>query len=61
MEEGKLELTVSDNGVGLPKDFSIENSKGFGLTLIKLLTQKKGNSFEIVPGNVTKFKVILAV
>lgn len=61
LEGGNLELTVSDNGVGLSKEFTIQDSKGFGLTLIKMLTQKKGNSFEILPWTGTKFRVVISV
>ncbi len=61
IEGDNMELTVSDNGVGLPKDFNIQNSKGFGLSLIRLLTQKKGNSFETMETTGTKFRVVIAV
>lgn len=63
IDADNLELIVSDNGKGLPEDFNIKNSKGFGLSLIKLLTQKKGNIFEKVDtnGNGTQFKILLSV
>ena len=32
--EDKIQLYVRDNGIGLPENFSISNSKGFGLNLI---------------------------
>ncbi len=39
-------LTVSDNGVGLPDDVDVENSRSLGLQLIKMLTQQiKGQLF----------------
>jgi PAS domain S-box-containing protein len=38
-------LTVQDNGIGLPEDFDINESKGFGLMLVKMLSQQLGGSF----------------
>jgi two-component sensor histidine kinase len=34
------ELTVSDNGTGLPKDFSIDKSNSLGLRMVSLLTRQ---------------------
>ena len=33
-------LSVSDNGVGLPKDFNIETSSSFGMELIRMLSHQ---------------------
>ncbi|MFA7229380.1 MAG: histidine kinase dimerization/phosphoacceptor domain -containing protein, partial [Melioribacteraceae bacterium] len=38
--DGKIILTVSDNGVGLPKDFSITESESLGLKLVQNLTEQ---------------------
>ncbi|MEE8423142.1 MAG: ATP-binding protein [Thermodesulfobacteriota bacterium] len=35
--EGDLELTVSDDGVGIPEDFDIEQTDTMGLHLVKVL------------------------
>lgn len=35
--EGRVEITVSDNGVGLPPDFDEERSSGLGLQLVHML------------------------
>ena len=40
MIEGHLQLTVRDNGVGLPDDFGQEASLSFGIKLIRSLAQK---------------------
>ncbi len=61
VEGDKIELIVSDNGVGLPEGFSIKTSKGFGLNLIHILTQKKGNLFEVNGNGGTTFRVILSL
>jgi PAS domain S-box-containing protein len=38
-EDGRINLTVSDDGVGLPTGFDIDESKTLGLRLVKILTE----------------------
>ena len=38
-EDGRANLTVSDDGVGLPLGFDIDTSKTLGLRLVKILTE----------------------
>nr|QNO46575.1 hypothetical protein NKHCAGDB_00008 [Methanosarcinales archaeon ANME-2c ERB4] len=38
-EKGLVSLTVSDDGVGLPPEFNIDESKTLGLRLVKILTE----------------------
>ena len=59
-----LELSVSDNGVGLPKDFDMQNTSSFGYNLINSLSKKlvakiivdqsEGTSITLL---ITKFKL----
>jgi two-component sensor histidine kinase len=35
LDDGNIQLKVADNGRGLPKDFDIDQSNSFGMTLIK--------------------------
>ncbi|GBO51556.1 circadian input kinase A [Pseudanabaena sp. lw0831] len=43
-ETHQIILTVSDNGVGLPEGFELENSEGLGIQLIQSLTEQlEGN------------------
>jgi PAS domain S-box-containing protein len=43
-ENGRFLLVVSDDGVGLPRDFSLESTPSLGLRLVKILTaQLRGN------------------
>ena len=38
-EKGAVNLTVSDDGVGLPEGFDINTSKTLGLHVVKLLAE----------------------
>jgi PAS domain S-box-containing protein len=40
-------LIVEDDGNGLPAGFDIDKSKGFGLMLVKMLSQQLGGSFSM--------------
>jgi two-component sensor histidine kinase len=40
-------LTIQDNGYGLPDGFDVNESKGFGLMLVKMLSQQLGGSFSM--------------
>ena len=40
-------LTIQDDGNGLPAGFDINGSEGFGLILVKMLSQQLGGSFSI--------------
>jgi PAS domain S-box-containing protein len=40
-------LSVKDNGIGLPENFSMENSSSMGMFIIKLLVEQLGAKLEI--------------
>lgn len=44
---GYIELTVADNGSGLPIDFDIDTSPGYGSLLIRSLTQQLGGGLAV--------------
>jgi PAS domain S-box-containing protein len=44
---GRVTLAIQDNGDKLPEGFDIERSRGFGLMLVKMLSQQLGGSFSI--------------
>ena len=52
-------LTLKDNGVGLPPNFSIENTTSFGMEAMQLLTIEYDGTFEIVTKNGLYLKVSL--
>jgi two-component sensor histidine kinase/HAMP domain-containing protein len=44
-DQGNINLIIKDNGIGLPEGFDLEKQNGFGLMLIKMLTQQFEGSF----------------
>jgi two-component sensor histidine kinase len=42
MDETNARVSVSDDGVGLPADFTLEQPSGFGTRLIKILAEQMG-------------------
>lgn len=58
-EENIVRLTFSDNGKGLPDTFSIEESTGMGLQLVKMLTEQLSGKTEFIGKNGTTFVITL--
>jgi two-component sensor histidine kinase len=56
-KDNNLSLIISDNGVGLPQDFDIQNANTLGLTLVELLTQQLDANIQIERINGTSFKI----
>jgi two-component sensor histidine kinase len=46
-KESHVKLTIQDNGRGLPEGFVLEEATGFGLTLVKMLSQQLEGSYSI--------------
>ena len=44
-EDDVIDLMISDDGIGLPKDFSEVKSESLGLLLIKILTEQLGGNY----------------
>lgn len=53
-DNGDVTLFIQDNGRGLPEDFDIDDPGGFGLMLVKMLSQQLGGSFNIENQNGTR-------
>ena len=53
-DQGNIALTIQDNGNGLPEGFEISESKGFGLLLVKVLTEQLRGNIVIENNNGTK-------
>jgi len=56
--KGFYKLTVSDNGVGLPKNFNINNSGALGLQLVSLLIEQLGGKLLVKSNNGTSFSIV---
>jgi two-component sensor histidine kinase len=56
-KEGDVEMTVSDNGIGMPKDLELENSESMGLTLINALTRQLQSKIELNREKGTEYKI----
>jgi two-component sensor histidine kinase len=54
-EKDKILLNVSDDGVGMPKDFDLKKSETFGLQLVTTLAKQLDGSFSIESKKGTKF------
>ena len=50
-------LTIKDNGIGLPDGFDINVPEGFGLKLVKMLSQQLGGSFSMEKHAGTRCKI----
>jgi len=55
LNSNQVVMIVQDNGVGLPESVNFEQSTGFGMQLISMLTDQIGGSIRIERDNGTKF------
>jgi two-component sensor histidine kinase len=56
-----LRMSISDNGIGMPESVSFENSSGFGLMLIGILTKQLNGTIKIERGHGTRIILDIAV
>lgn len=61
VDDSKATLFVSDSGKGLPESFSIENSSGMGLELVKMLTDQLSGTLEFESKAGTTFKITIPI
>lgn len=54
----KVFLSVSDNGLGFPKDIDFRNTKTLGLQLVMILTQQLGGEIGMISDKGTTFNLI---
>lgn len=55
LDGNELTLVISDSGIGLPENISIETSSGFGLRLVRLLTMQLRGKVAVERDNGAKF------
>ena len=58
LPDGKLRLSVADDGVGLPAGFDANHTASLGMQLVGLLCEQLGGTLEIRRGRGTEFRVV---
>lgn len=61
LQNGDLELTVSDDGIGLPENKEIDDNATLGLKLVKILSEQVGGTFSVNSRHPTSFTVIVPI
>lgn len=56
--KGKYNLTIADNGIGLPENLDIISTETFGLKVVNALVEQLDGTIELEKNNGTKFKII---
>ena len=56
-EDETIILEISDDGVGVPDDFNILETKTLGLQLIETLVKQLEGTIELIPHDGTKFRI----
>jgi two-component sensor histidine kinase len=59
--DGKLQLSVSDNGVGLTTEVRFENASTLGLELVTILAEQLDGKLTIQRANPTRFSIIFPI
>ncbi|HII92291.1 MAG TPA: PAS domain S-box protein [Methanosarcina sp.] len=54
-------LTISDNGIGIPEDFNLEDSNSLGLQLVETLVDQLGGEIELKRNSGTEFFIRFTV
>jgi len=57
LETNDYLMTISDNGIGIPKSITIEKHKSIGLRLIRSLVKQLNGSMEVSSQNGTTFHI----
>jgi two-component sensor histidine kinase len=58
-DEENLELSISDNGIGLPENFDYKNSNTLGIQLVYMLTEQINGKLELTSSNLgTTYSII---
>jgi PAS domain S-box-containing protein len=56
-DENEMELTVSDDGVGVPKDLDFSNTESLGLKLVNILTNQIRGRLDLERSKGSKFHI----
>jgi two-component sensor histidine kinase len=60
LPESRIQLTVADNGVGLPEAIDPMTADTLGLKLVQMLSAQLGGTVEVVRSSGTTFRVVFA-
>jgi PAS domain S-box-containing protein len=55
LDDGNYSMIISDNGVGFPQDYNVENSDSLGLKIVNSLTEQIDGNIRIEIANGTRF------
>ncbi len=58
---GRVEMTVSDNGVGIPENLDFRNTDSLGLLLVNALTGQLQGEIELNRNNGTEFRIVFSI
>ena len=57
LNDDRVELTIQDDGVGLPEHFSFEEQSTLGMFMVRLLVEQLYGRLEIINGQGTTFRI----
>ena len=53
--DNRIKISIQDNGIGMPESIDIDNSIGFGLQLVDMMSKSLNGTIKIERNNGTKF------
>jgi len=57
LSDDRYVLSVSDNGIGLPRQYDVHKSDSLGMKIIQTLTKQIKGKFEVIRNEGTEFKI----
>ena len=60
-EPGSMQLTIEDNGTGLPEGFQIEKTRSLGLRIVQILVKQMGGHLRVSSREGARFEVTFPV
>jgi two-component sensor histidine kinase len=56
-DKDEIELTVGDNGVGMPEELDFRNTDSLGLSLVNALVEQLQGEVELIREKGTRYKI----
>jgi PAS domain S-box-containing protein len=60
LQENKVALTVSDNGIGFPQQIDFRNTESLGMQLVTELVEQLDGTIELIRDGGTEFRILFA-